>query len=457
MAAGKSTRMKSRTPKVLHRVAGRAVVDYIIEAAREGCGLVDAIAIVGHEADLVREHISGKWGGLVRFAVQEPQNGTGHAVMQAEPLLSEFTGDVLTLAGDTPLVSAEILASLLEHHRATNATATVLTAVMDDPGHYGRVIRTPAGTVDYIVEAKDATEDERAVHEINTSIYCFRAPALFQALSEIRPDNAQGEYYLTDVIALLARRGERVEAVVSPDPAVVMGVNTRVELAEAGAIVRRRKLERLMLDGVTVVDPAATYVDAGVSIGPDTVLYPGSILEGATTIGRDCVVGPYTHLVDTRLGDGVTIEQSKANLVEVADGVKIGPFANLRPGTVVDRDARVGSFVELKKSHLGVGVHVAHLSYVGDAEIGERANIGGGTITCNYDGRVKNKTVVGTSAFIGSNNTLVAPVTIGDGAYTAAGSTITEDVPADCLALGRSRQVLKDGWAAKRRETPRET
>lgn len=457
MAAGKSTRMKSRTPKVLHRVAGRAVVDFIIEAARDGCGVADAIAIVGHEADLVREHITGRWGDLVRFAVQEPQNGTGHAVMQAAPLLSEFTGDVLTLAGDTPLVSAEILAKLLEHHRATHAAATVLTAMMDEPGHYGRVVRTPDGTVKYIVEAKDATADERAVREINTSIYCFKAPALFRALAEIRPENAQGEYYLTDVIALLARAGERVEAVVSPDSAVVMGVNTRIELAEASAIVRRRKLESLMLDGVTIIDPAATYVDAEVSVGPDTVIYPGTVIEGATTIGRDCVIGPFVHILDTRLGDGVTIAQSKANLAEVADGVKIGPFGNLRPGTIVDRDARIGSFVELKKAHLGEGSHVSHLTYIGDAEIGERANIGGGTITCNYDGRVKHRTEVGKDAFVGSNNTLVAPVTIGDGAFTAAGSTITDNVPADSLALGRSRQVVKEGWAAKRRTASEET
>jgi bifunctional UDP-N-acetylglucosamine pyrophosphorylase/glucosamine-1-phosphate N-acetyltransferase len=456
MAAGKSTRMKSRTPKVLHRVAGRAVVDYIVEAAREGCGVEDAIAIIGHEAERVREHLTGRWGSRVRFAVQEPQHGTGHAVMQAEPLLSGFDGDVLTLAGDTPLVSADVLAALLAHHRATCATATVLTAVMDAPGHYGRVIRDDKGTVAYIVEARDASEQERTVREINTSIYCFRAPALFRALTQIRPQNAQGEYYLTDVIALLAREGERVEAVVSPDAAVVMGVNTRVELAEASAIVRRRKLDQLMLSGVTVIDPAATYVDTEVAVGADTVLYPGTVLEGATTIGRDCVVGPFSHLVDTRLGDGVTFAQSKANLAEVADGVNVGPFAHLRPGTVVDRDARVGSFVEIKKSHLGEGAHVAHLSYVGDAEVGPRANIGGGTITCNYDGRKKHPTNIGADAFIGSNNTLVAPVTVGKGAYTAAGSTITDDVPADALGLGRARQVNKDGWAARRNQETEE-
>lgn len=452
MAAGKSTRMKSRTPKVLHRVAGRAVVDYIVEAACTGCGVEDAIAIVGHEADRVREHLSARWGARVRFATQEPQHGTGHAVMQAESLLADFDGDVLTLAGDTPLVSAEVLASLLAHHRATSATATVLTTVMEDPAHYGRVVRDAKGTVAYIIEARDASDEERAVREINTSIYCFRAPALFRALAQIRPQNAQGEYYLTDVIALLARQGERVEAVVTADPAVVMGVNTRVELAEATAIVRRRKLNELMLAGVTIIDPSATYVDAEVCVGADTVLYPGTVLEGATTIGSDCVVGPFSHLVDTRLGDGVTFAQSTANLAEVADGVNVGPFAHLRPDTIVDRDARVGSFVELKKSHLGEGVHVAHLSYVGDAEIGPRANIGGGTITCNYDGRKKHRTTVGADAFIGSNNTLVAPVVVGEGAYTAAGSTITEDVPAGALALGRARQVTKDDWAARRKQ-----
>lgn len=452
MAAGKSTRMKSRTPKVLHKVAGRAVIDYIVQAAREGCGVENCVTIIGHEADRVREHLRSKWGEGVRYALQEPQHGTGHAVMQAEPLLRQFHGDVLTLAGDTPLITGEILRALLEHHQRTGATATVLTTVMDDPAAYGRVVRGSNGRVARIVEAKDANDEERAVREINTSVYCFRAEPLFRALSEIRPDNAQGEYYLTDVIALLARQGETVEAMVSEDPAVVMGVNTRVELAEASALVCRRKLQQLMLDGVTILDPLNTYVDSDVSIGEDTVIYPGTVLEGATTIGSGCIIGPHAHLVDSRLGDGVTVSQSRATLAEVGDGVKVGPFAHLRPGTVIGAKSKIGSFVELKKAELGEAVSVAHLTYIGDATIGAHANIGGGTITCNYDGCEKHRTTVGANAFIGSNNTLVAPVAIGDGAYTGAGSTVTDDVPADALALGRARQINKEGWAKRKRK-----
>ncbi|HEY3268006.1 MAG TPA: bifunctional UDP-N-acetylglucosamine diphosphorylase/glucosamine-1-phosphate N-acetyltransferase GlmU [Armatimonadota bacterium] len=454
MAAGKSTRMKSRTPKVLHRVAGRAVVDYIVQAAQEGCGVQRTIAIVGHEADRVREYLTSRWGEDMGFALQSPQNGTGHAVMQAEPLLQGFDGDVLTLAGDTPLVTSDVLRSLLEHHRISGATATVLTAVMENPGAYGRVVRTPAGAVARIVEAKDATAEEKAIGEINTSIYCFRSEPLFRALARIRPENAQGEYYLTDVIALLAADGERVEAVVSPDPAVVMGVNTRSELAIAADAVRRRTNKRLMLSGVTIIDPANTYIDVEVAIGPDTVIYPGCVIEGATTIGSDCVIGPHTHLVDCALGDDVRCEHSKANLVEMADHSRVGPFAHLRPGTSLAEEAKIGSFVELKKATVGRDVHISHLTYAGDVTIGDNSNIGGGTITCNFDGRKKNPTTIGSNVFVGSNNTLVAPVTIGDGAYTAAGSVITEDVPADALALGRARQVVKEGWAAERRDRP---
>lgn len=452
MAAGKSTRMKSATPKVLHPVAGRPIIDSIIQAAREGCGVADTIAIVGHAADRVREHLTNRWQGSVRYAVQEPQHGTGHAIMQAAPLLKDFEGDVLTLAGDTPLVSAEVLRLLLEHHRATGATATALTAVMEDPGAYGRMLRAEHGGVTGIVEARDATEEQLAIREINTSIYVFRARPLFRALSELRPENAQGEYYLTDVIALLAREGEKVEAVVSPDPAVVMGVNTRLELAEAGEILRARKLRALMLDGVTVVDPRNTYVDLEVSVGRDTTLHPGTILQGATTIGEDCVIGPFSQVVDSRFGNGVHFLQSVSVLSEIQDGARVGPFASLRAGTSLKADARAGSFVEVKNSTLGEGAKVAHLSYIGDSTVGKGANIGGGTITCNYDGRVKHTTTIGENTFIGSNNTLVAPVTVGDGAYTAAGSAITEDVPPDALALGRARQVNKNDWAKRRRE-----
>lgn len=451
MAAGKSTRMKSRTPKVLHPVAGRPVIEFILQAARDGCGATDAVVIVGYAAEQVRDHLDAAWGGTVRFATQEPQLGTGHAIMQAGPLLEGFEGDLLALAGDTPLVTADVLRTLADRHRASGAAATMLTALMDDPGSYGRVVRGANGTVGYIVEARDASADELAVREINTSIYCFQARPLFAALARLRPDNAQGEYYLTDVIAMLIADGQRVEAVVSPDPDVVMGVNTRVELAKAAAIVRARALERLMLDGVTVLDPASTYVDVGVMVGADTVLYPGTYLEGNTVVGEGCVIGPHTHMVDARVGNNVSVVQSRVVSSDIADDVRVGPFANVRAGTVLGRDARIGSFVETKKAVLGEGAKVAHLSYIGDATLGPRVNVGGGTITCNYDGRHKHPTTIGAGAFIGSNNTLVAPVTVGDGAYTAAGSTITDDVPHNALALGRARQAVKEGWAERKR------
>ncbi len=455
MAAGKSTRMKSQTPKVLHTVAGRSVIDYVLQAGIDGCGIDEFVVVVGHKADRVQSYLTERWGNAVRFALQDPQLGTGHAVQQAEALLKDFDGDVLTLAGDTPLVTADILRRLYTAHRKSGAAATMLTARMDDPAMYGRVIRAKDGSVLRIVEARDAGEEERKVDEINASIYCFRAPLLFEALRKVRPVNNQGEYYLTDVISVLVEKGERVEAVTSPDPNVVMGVNTRAEMARAAALIRTSVLEKLMDSGVTVMDPANTYIDITVEIGQDTIIYPGTVIEGETKIGARCVLGPHSYIRDSEFADDVSFMMSRAWQARVDKGVSVGPFANLRPEAIVGADSIIGSFVELKKSVLGQETHVCHLTYIGDAFVGDRANVGGGTITCNFDGERKHQTFIGPDTFIGSNNTLVAPVSVGEGAYTAAGSTITENVPTDALGVARERQVNKEGWAAARRKAKR--
>jgi bifunctional UDP-N-acetylglucosamine pyrophosphorylase/glucosamine-1-phosphate N-acetyltransferase len=357
------------------------------------------------------------------------------------------------MPGDAPLVSASLLRSLLEHHANMRAAATLLTAVLDDAGAYGRIIRDPATNgVLGIVEARDASPEQLKIGEIGTSVYAFHPQRLFEALSQISPNNAQGEYYLTDVIALLAKQGHPVEAVVSPDPDIVRGVNTRAELVEIGQILRERIHRALMLSGVTIVDPVTTHIDTTVKIGMDTVVHPYTVLSGVTDIGEGCQIGPGARISDSRIGNDVTVRDSWIVASEVGDGTRVGPYANLRPGNIVGKNVKIGDFVELKQATLADGVSAGHFTYLGDAEVGAKTNIGAGTITCNYDGARKHRTTIGADAFIGTNNTLVAPVTIGEGAYTAAGSTITEDVPPGALGIGRTRQTNKGGWAVSRKK-----
>lgn len=452
LAAGKSTRMRSKMPKVLHPVCGRPLLAHILDALSTA-GVSRRIVIVGHQAEAVQETLHKRFGeGQLEFALQTEQKGTGHAALMAEPLLVGHTGTLLVVPGDTPLLSGEILAELLAYHHDRKASATLLTTVLPvDAGAYGRVIRDSSGDVAAVVEARDATPEQLAVREINTSVYAFSAPSLFRALCDLRPNNAQGELYLTDVVGLLRQAGETVTAYSSPDPDIVLGVNTRVELAEISAKMRERLLRDLMLSGVTVIDPTTTYVEAGVRVGQDTTIHPGTYLLGDTRIGEDCVIGPNAQITDSVFGDRVVARHCVVDRAEVGDGCRVGPFAHLRPDSRLGNGVKIGNFVETKNATLGDHVSAGHLTYLGDAEIGADTNIGAGTITCNYDGYQKSRTTIGKRNFIGSHTTLVAPITTGEDAFTAAGSVITDDVPSDALALARERQVIKEGWVSRRR------
>ena len=442
LAAGEGKRMRSRQPKVLHPLCGRPLIAYPLRLAR---ALADRIVLViGPNAD----DVVALAGSDVRPVVQRERLGSGHAVQQARPESGE--GTILVLPGDMPLLSVETIERLVDHHRKSRAAATVLTAVVGEPQGYGRVLRQ-GGRVKRIVEDRDATDAEKKIAEINTSVYCFAAARLWQALAKVRPDNDQGEYYLTDVIGILARAGARVDAVVTPDPGEATGVNDRKQLAAVAAVQRRRILDRLMEAGVTILDPANTYIEDTVTIGPDTTIYPQVVIEGQSDIGSECVIGVGCHVSASRIAERVTLlPYCVVRESAVEEAATLGPFCHLRPLSHVGPKAKVGNFVELKKSTIGRGSKVPHLSYVGDATVGEGVNVGAGTITCNYDGVAKHETKIGDRAFIGTNSSLVAPVTVGEGAYIGAGSTITKDVPPGALAVGRAQQVVKEGWAARK-------
>jgi bifunctional UDP-N-acetylglucosamine pyrophosphorylase/glucosamine-1-phosphate N-acetyltransferase len=447
LAAGKGTRMKSALPKAAHRLCGKPLARFAVDLTRSA-GAERVIMVVGHGADAVQSAI----GEDVEYVLQEPQLGTGHAVQQAAPLLRDFGGTVLVINGDVPLVPQETLAALIARHRETGAAATLLSAVLEDPASYGRIVRRPDGAVERIVERKDAAPEIAALREVNAGVYCFAAPDLFRAVFALDRNNQQGELYLTDVIEQLTAEGQRVEACVTEDPLVMQGVNDRAELAQAAAILRQRINRRWMLEGVTIIDPAVTYIDADVEIGPDTVIYPMTFLEGRTRVGAGCGLGPGARIVASTLGNGVTVQSSLVVEAEIGDETRIGPFANVRPGCRLGRGVKVGDFVELKNATVGARTSIAHLSYVGDAEVGERANLGASVVTVNYDGRRKHRTRIGDGAFVGCHATLIAPVEVGEGAYVAAASPVTEDVPPDALAIARSRQTNKEGWAARRRQ-----
>lgn len=442
LAAGEGKRMRSRHPKVLHRLCGRPLLDYALRAV--GALASRIVLVVGPDAG----EVLALAGAGVRAVEQRERRGTGDAVRRAREACG--AGTILVVPGDVPLLGAETLAALARRHEASGAAATVLTAVVDAPRGYGRVLRQD-GRVTAIVEERDATDAQRAVREINTSVYAFRAPDLWGALEQVRPDNDQGEYYLTDVIGILVRGGRPVGALAVADPVEALGVNDRRQLAALAAVQRARILDRLMEAGVTVVDPATTHVDDTVTIGPDTVLGPGVVIEGATTIGRDCVIGPGCQLAGCQLGEGVLLRPyCVLRQAVVEDGAQLGPFCHLRPEAHIGPGAHIGNFVEVKKSRLGRGAKANHLAYIGDATVGERVNIGAGVITCNYDGVAKHRTSIGDGAFVGTNASLVAPITIGEGAYVAAGSVVTKDVPPGALAVERSQQLVKEGWAARR-------
>jgi len=443
LAAGKGTRMISARPKVLHHVAGAPMIDYVLDTAA-ALGAATRTVVVGHEAGQLRAALAGHAG--LRFVLQEPQLGTAHAVRQAEALFAGVTGTLVLLSGDVPLLSADTLGALLAHHEAAGAAATILTAVVNDPSGYGRILRD-GDFVLGIVEHRDATDAERGIREINSGIYAFDLEPLFPALAEIASNNAQKEYYLTDLVAIYRRAGRTVSALVVDREEEILGINSRVELAAMSQRVWQARRAALMSAGVTLEDPATTYVDRGVSVGADTVIGPGVSLLGRTSVGARAVIHGGVRIVDSALSDDVTVlDHCLVVGSRLADGVSVGPFAHIRPGSELCAGSRVGNFVEVKKTKLGRGSKANHLAYLGDATIGEKVNIGAGTITCNYDGVSKNRTVIEDGVFIGSDSQLVAPVTIGEGAYVAAGSSITKSVPAGALGIARSKQVNKEGW-----------
>ncbi|MFL6247520.1 MAG: bifunctional UDP-N-acetylglucosamine diphosphorylase/glucosamine-1-phosphate N-acetyltransferase GlmU [Thermoanaerobaculia bacterium] len=450
LAAGLGTRMKSATIKILHRAAGRPIIDYVLDLACDLCPN-PPVMVVGYQREAVQEAV----GSRARFAVQEQQHGTGHAVLQAAGILEPAGVQqkrVLILSGDVPLTRRETLQQLLDEHERSGNALTLLTMKLSDPAMYGRIVRDADGAVTRIVEAKDATEEEKRISEVNAGIYVFEGAHLFDNLRGLSPDNAQKEYYLTDLLQVLRDAGHRVGAVVADDPIEAVGVNSRAELAQVENEIQRRVVTRLMSEGVTFRNPSTVVIDSTVTIGADTVVYPFVTLEGKTRIGEECVIEPGVHLVNVTVGDDVHLKTGTvAEDAIIEDQAAVGPYAHLRPGTQLGVKVKVGNFVETKKAVFGKGAKASHLSYIGDAEVGADVNIGAGTITCNYDGRNKHKTIIEDGAFIGSDSQLVAPVRIGRGAYVGAGSTITKDVPADSLALSRTPQRVVEGWATRKK------
>ena len=444
LAAGQGTRMKSKLYKVLHPVCGKPMVQHVIDQVKS-LDINEIVTIVGHGAEKVKDQL----GADSQYALQAEQLGTAHAVQQAGDMLADKEGVTIVVCGDTPLIKGETMEALFKHHEETSAKATILTARAEDPTGYGRIVRNSEGFVEKIVEHKDANEQERSINEINTGTYCFDNKMLFEAIQNVSNDNVQGEYYLPDVIEILKNQGEIVSAYVTDNFAETLGVNDRVALAEAERTMKKRINEYHMRNGVSIIDPDNTYIGPDVKVGQDTVIFPGTTLSGSTVIGSECQIGPYTEISNCEIGDNTVIRQSAAFDSKIGSEVNIGPFAHIRPESDIADEVKIGNFVEIKKAVFGKGSKASHLSYIGDAEVGADVNIGCGSITVNYDGKNKFLTKIEDGVFIGCNSNLVAPVTIGKGAYVAAGSTITEDVPGEALALARARQVNKEDYVGK--------
>ena len=454
LAAGKGTRMKSRIPKVLHKIAGLPILERVLRTAA-GLNPTSITMVVGHGAAALKEAVAGL--GLhrlpvrVQYAVQEKQLGTGHALLQTRPFLEGKPGTLLLLSGDAPLLTVDTLRGLLQTHLEAGAATTVITAHLARPFGYGRIVRTK-GNISKIVEERDASDTQRKITEINSGIFAFALESLFKGLDSIGTANKQGEYYLTELVGIYRKQRKPVATYTVANGDEIRGINSRSELAEVSSMVRQQKNEELMAAGVTLIDPATTYIDADVIVGPDTVIHPCVFLEGNTRIGSACEVHAGTRIVNSTIGDRVCVRNHTVVTDSTIEaGALLGPFAHIRPGSLVGEDAHIGNFVELKKTAMGKGAKANHLAYLGDATIGAATNVGAGTITCNYDGEKKHQTVIGSGVFVGSNSTIVAPVTLADGSYIAAGSAVTTDVPAGALAIGRSRQENKEGWVAKRK------
>ena len=444
LAAGKGTRMKSDLPKVLHKVAGISMLEHVFRSVN-AINPEKTVTVVGHKAELVEQVLAGQ----TDFVRQTEQLGTGHAVMMAEPVLENLTGQTLVIAGDTPLITGESLKNLIDFHINHKNVATILTAEADNPFGYGRIVRNQHDEVLKIVEQKDASDFEQQIKEINTGTYVFDNARLFEALKNINTNNAQGEYYITDVIGIFRENGEKVGAYTLKDFDESLGVNDRVALATAEGVMRRRINQQHMVNGVSFVNPHATYIDVDVEIAPEVQVEANVTLKGQTKIGAETILTNGTYIVDSVIGERTVITNSMIEESSVADGVTVGPYAHIRPGSSLAKDVHVGNFVEVKGSSIGENTKAGHLTYIGNSEVGANVNFGAGTITVNYDGQKKYKTIIGDNVFVGSNSTIIAPVELGDNSLIGAGSTITKDVPADAIALGRGRQINKEDYAKR--------
>ena len=445
LAAGEGKRMKSKNSKVVNKIYGKPLIERVYRAV-DGAGISECVIVVGHRADQVKACMGDK----VLYAVQEEQLGTGHAVMQVKQHLKDKDGYVFVLYGDTPLISSDTISRTIEYHKKNNNSATVITAELEDPTGYGRIKRSTDGGVVGIVEQKDATEAEKQIKEINSGMYCFNIKDLLAALKELNNNNSQGEYYLTDTLGILVNKGLKVGAVKVGDPSEILGINDRVQLHEASEIIKKRILNEFMCSGVTIIDPGSAYIDDDATIGMDTVIYPNVIIEGRTVIGEDCTIGPNSRIVNSRIANGVEINNSVVLESSIGNDTHVGPFAYIRPDSCIGSNVKIGDFVEVKKSTIGDKTKISHLTYVGDAEVGKNVNLGCGVVVVNYDGKRKNKTVIEDNAFVGCNVNLVSPVVVKESAYVAAGSTITDEVPENSLAIARSKQVVKEDWVIKK-------
>lgn len=445
LAAGEGKRMKSNLPKVLHKVCGKEMVNHVIDTMRKS-ELTDVNVVIGKGADKVKSHTQSR---EVSFSLQEKQLGTGHAIMCAKEFLKDKKGIVAVFAGDAPLVEEKTVRKLMDIHNTNGYKATILTSIIQDATGYGRIIRDNNGEVLKIVEHKDCSKEELKVNEINSAMYCFDIESLLESLDKINNDNAQGEYYLTDVIGILKNKGEKVGAMIT-DVDEIAGVNSRIHLAEVERLMRNKINNRHMENGVTLIDPSSTYIGADVEIENDTIIYPNNIIEGYTKIGSECVIYPNSRISDSVISNAVSIQSSVILESSIGENTTVGPFAYIRPESNIGNNARIGDFVEIKKSTIGDNTKVSHLTYIGDAEVGENCNFGCGTVVVNYDGKKKNKTIIGNNAFIGCNTNLVSPVEVKDNSYIAAGSTITQEVPSGSLAVGRAKQRNIEGWVEKK-------
>lgn len=446
LAAGMGTRMKSKMPKVLHKVCGKPLSKWVIDASK-AAGADKVCAVVGHKAETVKEIL----GDVCEFALQAEQKGTGHAVMQAIDVIKNSKGEVVILNGDTPLITAETINKAIEYHKNNGNQATVITAILDDATGYGRIIRDNDGSVLKIVEQKDASEEEKKINEVNSGMYVFDAQSLVYALDKITPNNAQGEYYLTDTLEILLSAGKKIGGYAISDNDEIRGINDRVQLNEAEKIMQKRINEYHMRNGVTMRNPESVYIEDGVEIGNDTEICQNVTIKSGTKIGSDCVIGSGSMLDRAVIHDGVDVLSSVILESEVDEGTHVGPFAYIRPNCHVGKEVKVGDFVELKNSNIDDGTKISHLTYIGDSDVGKRVNFGCGTVTCNYDGKKKYRTTIGDDCFVGCNTNFVSPINVGDGVYIAAGSTITEDIPENSLSIARARQVNKEGWKDKRK------